>query len=151
VQRSPRFMSHRRVGLATQFGALTVDMLKPDYFLVPSAKSLGTIPPTPLPNGTIDHYKCYRVSRARFSKSGVKVDDQFGTLSLDLTRPVRLCAAVDKNGEGVLDAAARLVCYKVRPLADPVPPGTVSVSNQFGEDTFGLFRPTELCVPAIET
>lgn len=131
-----------------QFGTLVVTVLRPDYLLVPSAKDLGDFP-SPLATPTIDHFKCYKVRSARFRRPGVKVTDQFGTLNFDLKKPVRMCAPVDKNGEGIRDPLTHLVCYKERLARGTVftPAGEVFINNQFGDDDFEIFRPTELCVP----
>jgi hypothetical protein len=147
-QRTPKFARVRNRVITNQFGTQALTLVKPDFLLVPSAKSV-VAPPPPLAIPAVDHFKCYRVS-GRFRRSGVTVSDQFGTISVDIKRPIRLCLAANKNGEGFLDQSARLLCYKVRPRSHFTAPGTVFVNNQFGPDTFGVFRPTELCVPSLE-
>ena len=147
-QRTPNFVPVRNRAVVNQFGTQVLTLVKPDFLFVPSAKSI-VAPPAPLANPAVDHFKCYRVS-GRFRRSGITVTDQFGTIGVDITRPIRLCTAANKNDEGVLDEAARLLCYKVRRTSTFTAPGTVFVNNQFGPDTFGVFRPTELCVPSLE-
>ena len=132
--------------MSNQFGSLTVDVIKPEQMLVPSSKSL-TAAPAALNPAVVNHFKCYKV-RGKFRTSGIKIDDQFETLTVDLLKPVRLCVPADKNGEGTIAPPDSLMCYKVRRTAKTTPPGTLFINNQFGNNSFGVFRPTELCVPS---
>jgi hypothetical protein len=148
-QTSPKFFTVRDVVVTNQFGTLTVDVVKPDRLLVPTAKSL-TEPPLPLATAA-DHYKCYRVAGARFHKADLALEDQFGTVTVDVKKPLHLCAPVDKNGEGVVDPSTFLMCYLARlsgPLNQHV---NVFTQNQFGPDEFGIFGPRDLCVPSSVT
>ncbi len=86
----------------------------------------------------------------------VPVEDQFnppGNLFVDVKKPSRLCIAVDKNGEGILDADTHLMCYQVR--KDPriprfIGPDPIFVTNQFNRPPIvSITRPTELCVPSL--
>ena len=148
-QTSPRFTPLKDVTVTNQFGDLVVTLEKPDRLLVPTAKSL-TGPPLPLQD-PLDHFKCYRVSGARFRRAGIAVNTQFGPITVDIKKPLHLCAPVNKNGE---DPSApqhpdHLMCYLVRgprPLQK-----TVFTNNQFGQDSFGFFGPRELCVPSTKT
>jgi hypothetical protein len=75
------------------------------------------------------------------------VETQFGTIDVDLRKPLHLCTPVDKNGEGIIDPATHLMCYKVRG-SPPQFPGSVYTTNQFGSDQFPFFGVRELCVPS---
>ena len=86
---------------------------RPELLLVPSAKSLSG-PPPPLVGSSLDHFLCYDTKGGRTRVNHVKIDDEFGTIIVDVKRPVRLCVPVDKNGEGVVDPTASLLCYQVR-------------------------------------
>ena len=149
---TPPFRKLRGVTVTNQFGSFVVDVVKPEYLFVPSAKSLST-PPTPIVP-TIDHFTCYRVARARFGQKGISVDDQFASLSVDVKKPVRLCVPVDKNGEGIKTPALHLLCYKVRTSSGSAKftgaPG-VLVNNQFGADSVDAKGIRELCVPSTKT
>ena len=112
---------------------------------VPSAKDPNQ-PATPLDPSLVDHYQCYSVRRARRRVAGVTVEDQFGTGVTDVEKLSRLCVPVDKNGEGITDGAARLMCYKIK--AGPRVNETVFISNQLGDDELRVKRARELCVPA---
>jgi hypothetical protein len=148
-QTSSRFARLKDVSVANQFGTVLVEMVRPDRLMVPSTKS-HTDPAPPLGNTMLDHYKCYRVVRARTRVGGLAVVDQFGTLSVDIKRPLRLCVAADKNGEGIQDPTAHLMCYQVKTRPQRTDfHGPIFTSNQFAAEEFSFTRPTELCVPSL--
>jgi len=79
------------------------------------------------------------------------VQDQFGTVMLDLLKPIRLCAPANKNGE---DPTApqhlfHLLCYKTKNSAF----GTVQTftNDQFGPGSPLLIHRRELCVPSTKS
>ena len=150
-QTSPHFEAHRDIQVVPDnplFDPLTIDLIRPERLLVPTAKNVGTQIPPPLA-APIDHYKCYRVRGTRTRVRGVSVETQFGPVTVDIKRPLHLCTPVDKNGEGIVDSVRHLMCYKVR--AVPQRPLTVSTNNQFEKETFQIFGLRELCVPAFKS
>jgi len=150
-QVTPRPAKFPNIFVVNQFGVVTVDATKPEWLLVPSAKEVGAAPP-PLGVPTIDHYKCYGVSRAtKTNRLDIKVDDQFGTLRVDVKRPSRLCLPVDKNGEGIPAPTEQLMCYSVKQRQEPrfQAPPQIIVDNQFERSQLEPTRPTELCVPSV--
>lgn len=149
-QRRPAFARRTGVRVADQFGTFVLDVVKPDLLLVPSAKSHDSTPPQPTAPA-VDHFKCYKTARARGRVDAVTVQDQFGTLTVDLRKPVRLCIPADKNGEGIQDAAALLLCHKARVSrhTSPFTPLTVFTNNQFGGLVAPVQKPRELCIPAL--
>jgi hypothetical protein len=103
-----------------QFGSQTMSLSKPDRMMVPTAKST-TGAPVPLTD-PIDHYKCYKVGAAKLNVPGVTITDQFGTITVDIKKPLHLCLPAIKEHEGPLvDPTTALMCYKVNgpPQADP--------------------------------
>jgi len=149
-QTSPRFTRVRGLAIVNQFGTIAVDLVKPDRLLVPTVKSFTGLPTPAAPFG-VDHFKCYKVGRTQFRAFGIKVDDQFGTSTVDIKRPTHVCVPADKNGEGVPDPTQNLTCYKVGPTARTSqvnPPDLVFVNNQFGTESYGLQGQRELCVPS---
>jgi len=140
----PRFEGVRDTTVIDQFGTLVLDVRRPGQLLVPAAKSL-TDPATPLAPAGVDHYQCYDVRGDRRRVDGVTVEDQFGTGTTDVKRPSRLCLPVNKNGEGILDPAARLMCYDVR--SGPRVNQKVFIHDQFGAGGIEVKRARELCVP----
>src|SRR5262249_59279792 len=81
---------------------------------------------------------------------GVKVDDQFGTATLDLLKPARLCAPANKKNEDPTapDHPGHLLCYKTKNSAF----GTVQTftNSQFGPAQPLLIHRRELCVPSLK-
>jgi hypothetical protein len=121
---------------------------RPDRLLVPTAKDMVG-PPSPLV-GQFDHYKCYRVGGARFRRDNVALTTQFGSITVDLKKPLHLCAPVDKNGEGIFDSTTHLMCYQSKGTRPPTQP-TVFTLNQFGPDSFIFYGPRDFCVAATVT
>jgi hypothetical protein len=141
--------------VTNQFGTTVVTVLRPLALMVPSAKSLDG-PTPPLDPAGVDHYQCYAVGSAGKARvAGLTIVDQFGTMTMDVKRPSRLCVAADKQEEGVIDSNAALMCYQVRTSSGVTPfrgpDGPVYIANQFGPDTLLVTRPTELCVPSAVT
>jgi hypothetical protein len=153
-QTAPSFIAVHGVSVTDQFGTLTMDLVRPDYIMVPSAKSL-VAPPAPYTNPGINHFKCYKTAHANRRVTSLTLDDEFGELSLALKKPMRLCVPADKNNEGILQPLTSLLCYKalIFPGAPKFrgPPGPVYVDNQFGASTFTVDHQRELCVPATFT
>ena len=144
-QTSPHFLPVFDVQVQNKFGLITVQLVRPDLLLVPSAKSLVAPPDPPTP--AIDHFKCYRV-HGRQRITGINVEDQFGTLVLKARRPARLCVPVDKNGEGIMHSDRSLLCYYIFQTSSPRFQHTdpFFVRNQFNSYDFTVTRATELCV-----
>jgi hypothetical protein len=131
-----------------QFGTLQLDVVRPDLFMVPTAKN--GVPLAPPPG---DHFTCYKVrpsrGAAKFASRTVTVVDQFQSVTETLVKPIRLCAPASKNNE---DPSApqhpdHLLCYKAKSATSF---GTINVSidNQFGTDQLTVIARRELCVPA---
>src|SRR6185295_3546017 len=134
--------------VTNQFGTITVKVIKPDLALIPTAKSLVGPPPALTPP-TIDHFKCYRVKGSANRVAGVKVDDEFGTLTIDVIKPLRLCVPADAGG-GIPDPAAYLMCYKARQRSRPLFRGVapIYVNNELGARTSAVDHVREFCVPS---
>jgi hypothetical protein len=143
------------VSVTDRFGSKTLKMVvKADRILVPSGKARNAAA-SPPPAG-LDHYKCYksRATRSEFPPTQATITDQFETArTYDLKRVSHFCAPVNKNGEGITQPGAFLMCYKAK-----VPTGAprvtkvedaIHVNNQFGTDQrIDLVKEEQLCVPA---
>jgi len=150
---APVFPSGVRVVDRFNPDGLFLDVGAQSHLLMPAAKSLAQPPPPPVP--AIDHFECYEVTPARRARKftrvrGFPTEDQFGALTLDVWKPKHLCNAVDKNGEGVLDPGAHLLCYRVRQVDRErfTKRSPVFVADQLGSETLDVTRPLQLCVPA---
>ena len=98
---------------------LTVDAIKIDRVLVPTAKDLTEPIGQPGANN-VDRYECARVrvtpKTRKFPKNlFVSVVDQFEQPRVyEVKRPTRLCTPVDLNEQGVKNSTQDLMCYQVR-------------------------------------
>jgi YVTN family beta-propeller protein len=156
VKATPAHLPQTDIEVTDQFGTLRVDTVKLDRLFVPTTKGLGS-PPVPPAAGVADHYTCYKVKvtpgTPKFPK-GVQasVVDQFQTRVYDVGKPRRLCVPVDKNGEGLVNEAAHLMCYKVKPASgEPKHTrvlGQIHTENQFGALRLDTVKEEVLCVPA---
>jgi cysteine-rich repeat protein len=144
--------------VANQFGTITVDPKKPTHLMVPSAKSLTANPPAPT-SPAVDHFECYQVKVAKGTPKfapipGVTLQDQFGSLTVSVRKPKRLCTPVDKNGEepGAETHPVHMMCYQITQTSLPkfsaVTP--IYVNNQFGPEVLTASKPAELCVPSFK-
>lgn len=135
------------------FGAMTVDVLKPERLMVPSAKSLVT-PPTAPASPVTDHFTCYKMRTSPGTPKFVArlasvVSDQFGALSLNILKPKKLCVATNKSNEepGAETHTEHLICYQAK-LVSGFTPVRAYTANQFGNETLDVKKPIEVCVPA---
>ena len=141
----------------SESGALRVDAIKPDRLLVPTSKGIGA-PLDPPGAFGVNHYKCYTVAIPKGDPkfkviSGVSVDDQFtnGAKLFDLKKPTRLCLPVNKNGEGVLNPTANLLCYQATPVTGQPKHQAVKglyLSNQLDQEQADTVKEEDLCVPS---
>jgi len=144
---TPRFQRIRNQVVVNEFGSVTVDLVRPQLLMMPSATDLTEMPP-PLEGTSIDHFQCYQTRGGRTQIGNVPIEDEFGTMLVTVKRPTRLCTPVDANGEGVPNPDARLMCYDVRATTNVAPPGQLMINNDFGPGTVQTFRIRELCVPS---
>jgi len=144
-QTSP-FVAVKNVDVTNVFGTVTLKLSRPDRLLVPTSKSV-TSPPAPLANA-MNHFKCYRVSGVQQQVPNLAITDQFGSIEVDLKRPLHLCLAADKNDEGVPNPGAAVLCYQTRGPRPSTAPDLVYTNNQFGADEFPFFGPRDLCIPS---
>ncbi len=132
--------------VTTELGMATVKLAKVDRLLVPTAKSI-VAPPAPLAT-PIDHFKCYRLAAAKTRATGLAVTDQFGSIVVDVKRPLHLCLAASTNGDPVPVPGASLMCYLIRGTRPTAPPPIVYTRNELGPDQYRFFGPRDFCVPA---
>jgi hypothetical protein len=139
-----------------------VDTRKPDLLFVPTAKSLTATPAAPdLQTIGVNHYKCYRIKVSsgtpKFPKGlQASVEDQFTSPAkvFDLRKPRHLCTPVDKNGEGIKNPAAHLLCYTVKPASGQPKHQRQTglfLANQFGSEQLNTIKEAEFCVPSTTT
>jgi hypothetical protein len=110
----------------------------------PTTTTTSTLPP-----GGLNHFQCYESKRVAITAGPVSVQDQFGTTpAVPLSKPNRLCAPTNKQGE---DPTApgdpdHLKSWQNKHSAPKVLNQTVV--NQFGTLVLDVSRPSFLLVPA---
>jgi cysteine-rich repeat protein len=155
VPRSPRFDRRMGVGVVTDLGAMTVNVLRRDDLFVPTAKGLTGPVTLPDPNAR-ERYKCYGIALVgRPSARDVLVSDQFGQpKTYQVMRPTRLCLPVGKDGDDIENPLVDLMCFGVTPARGQprhVPVTSITTSDEFWSERLQSVRETELCVPAETT
>lgn len=153
--KGPHNPPQTNVKVVNQFGTIFVDALRADRLLVPTTKSLFATPPL-LPSPVVDHFECYKAKVTKDTPkfdaiNGLPLEDQFGTQSIVVKKPVRLCTPVDVNG-GDVSAPSHpdhLLCYRIKaPRFARI--NSIFVNNEFGAGKLDAFKPAELCVPSLK-
>jgi len=93
-----------------------------------------------------DHFQCYEVKPAFFPPTTVTAQDQFGTQTLGLRFPHRMCAPANKNGEGIPDPTEHLTGYPAKPSPFTKQLDQV-VTDQFGTLHLDVTKPALFMVP----
>ncbi len=153
----PHFDRVHGLTVTNHLGSVTVDLTKPVRVLIPTAKSLSTPPSSPVAP-SVDHFTCYKTRPSAGTPKfaalpGVVLEDQLGTIVVDVKKPTTLCVPTDKNGEspGAESHPDLLLCYAIArahgaaAFAKRTP---VYVANQLGPATLTVRTPAELCVPS---
>jgi hypothetical protein len=164
----PKHARRKAVQVTNQFHdagtPVLVDTVKADVLLVPTLKDLDNPVAEPDPQShSVDHFKCYRVKPSRVDAGGtalppfsainrVWVVDQFENRFYDLRKPLHLCNAVDKNGEGLKNAMAHLLCYKAKKTGGQLKHTqrrNINVNTQLSAPLLlDSKKEDELCVPS---
>jgi hypothetical protein len=108
----------------------------------------------------LDHYLCYNAKTTRGTPPFVRpapvtLKDQFEEVTAEVLKPVSLCTPVDKNAEGIVDAATHLEGYQIR-QPKGAKPGNLEVQNQFQPSPNGVLvvdtiTPDRLLVPTAKS
>lgn len=95
------------------------------------------------------HLLCYdaRSPRPAGPRPIHQVTDDFGTLSLEVLKPLELCLPAEKNGVPSGLTNDPLHCHKARIARGTArfAPRSASLSDQFGSTTIRVLRPAALC------
>ena len=108
---------------------------------------------TPPPPPPVDHYKCYKVKdlkTPKFVAVNATLADQFESKNTTLSKPTKLCNPVDKNGEGIDDPTAHLVCYQAKDVKGQAKfvKKRATFENQLGSVDLEATAVAEACVPS---
>ncbi len=143
--------SKRDVFVENQFGSQFLNIRKSEWLCVPSEKEFVSS------QLLLDHFKCYAAKRAkdapRFEERGVLLSDQFEEKDTRVVRPVQVCNPADKDGSGISDPSAHLVCYDIKDEKGlpHFERRDVFVDNQCGLQKLTVWNNTTLCVPSTKT
>ena len=119
----------------------------PKELCVPTEKLIA---PGPIDG---DHYRCWEAFDPAGGSLGIAVTlvDQFQSFASFVMDPFRLCNPVDKNGEGIQDPDAHLVCYYLQPASDNLGL-SIPIQNQFfALETVDIGSARALCTPSVKT
>lgn len=154
----PKFVQ-RDVTTSNPFGTETLTVVKPTTLCLPSSKGDELLPP-PLPFHLVDPFKCYKVKTAqgaaKFVRQSIALSDELESKQTRVLVPTELCAPVDVDGGGILDASGHLECYKIVDDKDtPGQPRFTPVDgftrNDFGAEGLIAVKPQRLCVPSTKS
>ena len=108
-------------------------------------------------------FKCYAaklqpqaIRPSNFRSRRVSYSDQFSRLfnqpdvRASVLTPTEICNPVDKNGEGIKNPDAHLMCYKLL-YSGITKSKKVIDTDQFGPETLRVGSPVEICLPAVRT
>jgi hypothetical protein len=138
-----------KVQIATKLGSFTAVIGTPVRLAVPTLKSLVSIPPPP-PVGVVPNFDCYSLKLFKIAgQNGVVVQDQFGSITLDIDKrgPLSLCVETTLDGVAPTGQPQNLVCNHTK---NDGPFGTVTlfINDLFEADREIITQFDELCVPA---
>lgn len=156
--KKPAVAKHLAQTFLDPFGFRVVDLVKAERLLVPSAKSLSTIPPAPNPaSHAVDHYTCWKAKLARNASGPPKGTTL--TLADQLTPSKRfvvgklthVCAPADVNQSGVENETGHLLCYAVKGAKGEPKHAKrtgIGVNDELGPLTRDTTGERAVCVPA---
>lgn len=138
--------------VTNQFGTFRFAPKRTKWLMVPTATSPVGFPPPglPSPSSQVDHYRCIKVRELPSATiiGPISVVDTFAARTLSNLRARELCIATDKNGEGMKNPEAHLLCYKGKSSAKP-PNAVLQTQDQFAATPDRqVRREREFCVPS---
>ena len=95
-----------------------------------------------------NHYTCYDVKdfAGKFDPRKVTIKDQFGGNEALVVEVQALCTPAEKNGEGIENKDAHLLCYRLEKGQEARL--DISATNQFGSELLWIRDAIALCVPS---
>jgi hypothetical protein len=99
----------------------------------------------------LNHFQCYEIKPFAFGRRSASVVDRFGSATVSIRTPNRLCAPSDKRGEDPTapQDPGHLMGYP--DIAGPFRMENQTIENQFGRVTVNLIRRAFLFVPALKS
>jgi uncharacterized repeat protein (TIGR01451 family) len=143
----------RKQKVVNEFGTIFVNLKFQARMFAPIAQQLNG-PTPPLVSPAIDHFTCYKAritpGTGPFAQRTVTLEDEFGTSTVKVLSPSRLCAPTNMNNTspGAETHVPHLMCYRI--TSSLKRPGWVFVNNEFGPGRFYPMSRYELCVPSLK-
>lgn len=110
--------------------------------------TLGVCGGSVLPGCRLDLQSCFAASRKGPGRKDVVLDDGSGPRSYRVERPVRACAPAREAG-ALRDALSHLTCARITPpKGTKFAKRTLQTHDRFGDRSFTIKRPQELCAPS---
>jgi hypothetical protein len=136
-------------------GGLHLVLTKASHILVSSVSDPDVTPPLPESFQT-DHFECYGAKVAKGAAKfhpvpGVTLRDEFGSLTVVVTKPKFLCTPVNLNGQtpDAADHPQQEMCYEAKLMGTPFARMYgIHTNNEFGPETDDVSKPITLCVPS---
>lgn len=138
----------RNVQVSNALGTHSVRVGKAKQLCLPAAANVPPVDPG------LDGYKCYAASTKHFRPVSMRLEDEFGSGTVDVTEPELFCTPASVAGGGVEHHAVHLVCYGLKERrvwgrnADLFRPRSGSVAHALGSDFVSLLWRDHLCVPS---
>jgi len=139
----------RTVKVKSALGTHSLRVGKARQLCLPAAAS--SKPPV---DPGLDGYKCHAASTKGFRTVSMRLTDEFGSGTVNVTEPEMLCNPVSVAGSGIEHAAVHLVCYGLEERRvwgrkpDVFRPRSATVTHALGSDVVSLVWRDHLCVPA---
>lgn len=156
------------VGLRDQFGAIKVSVARqPDRLCNPAKKEHdGVVTDITDPQAHLVCHPVQLVPGSSFTPRTVRVENQFGVDTLDVTKVLKLCLPSFKRKDTDPSfprplpqqpaGLSHFLCYEARtrtpqPPPPPFPPTIVTLTDQFGQAPTHVGDPVTLCNPVQKT
>jgi hypothetical protein len=99
----------------------------------------------------LNHFQCYEIKPFAFARRTATVTDRYGTATVSIRSPGRLCAPADKRGEDPTAPADPEHLAAFPSISGPVRNLNQEVTNQFGTVKLDLVRRVHLLVPTAKS
>lgn len=106
------------------------------------------------PSVNLDRFKCYSAKipsgAPKFTPVNTQLSDLFENKLTVVQSPESVCTTVDQDGQGTINPAAQLHCYKVKQASGQTTFAKVDLAaaNGFGTESLQAQKPKLLCVPS---
>lgn len=142
-----------RLTVIDQFGTRQVQIEEPFSLLNPAEKRRTGKPAEPV-NNPDDHLLCHELVPQQTANRSVRVQNQFGTRTLTVGRPLTLCAPARKSLPTEPPPGApptrldHYLCYDVSNETPDLPSETMTAIDEFATRSIRIDEARDFCNPA---